>query len=221
MGESKEERMRIDVAQKLEEARLAREQIEKQLALKVQEFKQLSSTLQESFRQKGENILLKQQITKVDLEVKRLQSELLYKSEEAETAKKKIETAAREGTLNTKAMVTGLNQSNLKKTKEIEYLSNQISQKDKDYEIHTQQLKDLDKTNLMFSKVLEEARNNLAASEAKNKVLEVKVDQSKVESSILFKELDKTQQHLGQIEGIVQVLKTDNEHLKNRNTFLV
>ena len=308
--ESKEERVRIYATQKLEEAKLAREQ----------ESKQLSSTLHESFLHKGENILLQQQITKADSEVKRLQSELLSKAGEVDTAKKKMEAATQEGVLNTKAMVTGLNQENLKKTKEIEYLSNQIAQKDKYHEINTQQLEDFDKTNLLLSKVLEEARNNLTASEAKNKVLsnkisqkqkdfdnhiqqllkretqqlvkqkevvdahqkrgvqlemdvakkvakveeleqkignqvaelkdlqkenlllskglqevqtsltaseakkkvlEVKVDESRVEISILLEEKGKIQQHLDQIEGRNQVLTTENEHLKNQNTFLV
>ena len=65
---------------------------------------------------------------------------------------------------------------------------------------------------------LHEAQKTLTASEAKNKVLEVKVDQFKVENSTLFEEKGKTQQHLHQIEERNQVLTADLERLKNQNT---
>ena len=65
---------------------------------------------------------------------------------------------------------------------------------------------------------LHEAQNNLMASEEKNKVLEVKVDQLKVDNSTLLEEKGKTQQHLDQIEGRNQVLTADLERSKNQNT---
>ena len=259
--ESKEQKLRIYAAQKLEEAQRA----EKHLAMKVREFDQLSSTINESACKKleDENISLKQQIMKVGAEVKRLH--------EVEKLKTKMEIAAQEEVSKMKSTLAELNQVNLTKTRKIEYLSNQISEKHNEYELHTQQLlaqkelledqqkrnahlepelakkteeveeleidimqrkiedvekikahemelKDLQKENQMLSQRLQEAQNSFTASDAKNKVLEVRVDQFKLKHSTQIEENGKTQQHLDQIEGRNQVLTRDIEHLKNRNT---
>ena len=117
---SEEARLRIYAALKLEEAQKA----EKNLAMKVREFDQLLSTINESACKKleDENISLKQQIAKVGAEVKRLQS----KAAEVATAKVKMETAAQEEASKMKSTLAELNQVNLTKRRKIEYLSNLV-----------------------------------------------------------------------------------------------
>ena len=186
---------RISLRQRLNEAKLAEMKFEKQLAMKVQEFEQLSGTVNESACKKleGENISLKEQITKTETEVKRLQSESLSKAAEVETVKKKMETAAQEEASKMKAMLAELNQVNLKKTREIEHLSNQIAQKQKDYEVHTQQL--------LEQKELEEAY--------KKRETQLKLDVAKKTAQV--EELDKK---IGKTCGIISPYPCDVWHRK-------
>ena len=85
---------------------------------------------------------------------------------------------------------------NMTKTREIEHLSNQIAQQDKDYEIQKQEL-------LKQKELLYLGHNILAAHqerEVQQKALEVQADGLKVENSNLFEEKKKTQEQFYQSE---------------------
>ena len=167
----------------LEAELLSKAKVEEDLSEKV---KELEKKVNESASKKlgDENISLKEQIAKKEAEVKRLQSESLSKTAEVATVKKEMETATQAEVSKTKSMLGELNQVNLTKTREIEHLTNQIDQKQKDFDIHVQQLLKRETQQLIKQKEVEDAhqkRENQLKLDVAKKTAEVEELEKKIE----------------------------------------